>query len=188
MKKTIALLTVGIVWTTLTGMGLGQQATGSEKTTNSPAPPMLRRQGEAIRPAINNRIQFLTQQLNLSEEQQRSIRTILEQEREKLQSVRTNTNLTPEQRRAKYQEIRNETNQKIKETLTPEQQAKFDQLSSQIRQGGNEQARQGTNQVPPRLQRRPRPPQQEGGTPSPNSLPGRRVGPPQERPGRGAQQ
>jgi Spy/CpxP family protein refolding chaperone len=68
------------------------------------------------------------QALNLTPEQQPKVKLILQQQRQQVQAVRRDQDLTPRQKRAKVQEIRQNTEAQLKSILTPEQQQRFDEL------------------------------------------------------------
>ena len=69
----------------------------------------------------------LVKGLGLSEEQQRKLDPILEESRQKLLALREE-NLSDTERRVRGQRIREAAREKIREILTPEQQARYDQF------------------------------------------------------------
>ncbi|MBI4608214.1 MAG: efflux RND transporter periplasmic adaptor subunit [Candidatus Rokubacteria bacterium] len=69
----------------------------------------------------------LVKDLNLGEEQQRRLDPILQESRQKVLALR-GENLSDAERRARAQRIREAAREKIKEILTPEQRARYDQL------------------------------------------------------------
>ena len=77
------------------------------------------------------RVEMLTQQLNLTNDQQQNIKLILEDESEQMKSLRANTSLTQQERRSKMQEIRQNTKTQMNSILTPEQQTQLQQAQVQ---------------------------------------------------------
>ena len=70
----------------------------------------------------------LVQRLNLTESQQTTGKSYLEDQRTQLQALRDNTTLTREQRMEQARAIRQQTQDKIRSTLTTDQQQQLDQL------------------------------------------------------------
>ena len=79
----------------------------------------------------------MTQQLNLTSEQQTQIKPILESESQQMQELRGNTSLSQQDRMAKMQEIRQTTASQIKPILNADQQTKFEQMMSRQGRGGH---------------------------------------------------
>jgi Spy/CpxP family protein refolding chaperone len=102
-------------------------------------------------PSSEERLQRLTQQLNLTSEQQQQIKPILENEVSQMQSAHQDNSLSQQDRMAKMQQIQHSAATQIKPILNPEQQTKFDQMMSH--QGGH--GRSGRGQAPPPDQQNP---------------------------------
>ena len=97
--------------------------------------------------SADQRLQMLTQQLNLTSDQQEQIKPILENESQRMESLRSDTSLSQQDRMSKMREIRENTAGQIKPILTEEQQTKWDQMMS--RQGHHGMGPGGaTPQVP----------------------------------------
>jgi hypothetical protein len=88
------------------------------------------------------RLQHMTKQLNLTDEQQQQIKPILENEQKEMQAVRQDSSLSRSDRMSKMQQLRQDTSSQIKPVLNQDQQQKYEQSAN--RQG------QGTGQ--PKLQ------------------------------------
>ena len=73
----------------------------------------------------------LARRLNLTESQQTTVKSYMEDQRTQLQALRNNTALTREQRMEQARTIRQQTQDKIRTTLTAEQQQQLDQLRQQ---------------------------------------------------------
>ncbi len=91
------------------------------------APPGPGRRGMMMQ-SPQERLDTMAKQLNLSDEQKTKIKPILEQEHEKMQSLRQDTSLSREDRMSKMMEIRKSATDEIKKELTPDQQKKFDEM------------------------------------------------------------
>jgi Spy/CpxP family protein refolding chaperone len=87
-------------------------------------------------PTTEQRLQHMTQQLNLSSEQQQQIKPILESQSQQMQALRQDTSLSQQDRMTKMQSIRQSSSSQIKAVLNPDQQAKFDQMISRQGRGG----------------------------------------------------
>jgi Spy/CpxP family protein refolding chaperone len=76
----------------------------------------------------DQRLQRMTQQLNLTADQQQKIKPILEQEQQQMQTLHGDTSMSQQDRMSKMQQIRQGTNDQIKSVLNPDQQQKFTQM------------------------------------------------------------
>jgi hypothetical protein len=84
--------------------------------------------------AAVQRMEKMSQALQLTEPQKEKIMPILVEEAPKLNAVKSDTTLPQNEKLAKLMEIRNETNDKIRPILSPTQQQKLDQMRQQQRQ------------------------------------------------------
>jgi len=84
--------------------------------------------------SADQRLQMLTQQLNLTSDQQSQIKPILENESQQMQSLHSDSSLSQQDRMSKMREIRQNTASQIKPILTPDQQTKWDDMMSRGRQ------------------------------------------------------
>ena len=86
-----------------------------------------------------SRLEWLSTQLNLTDEQKAKLKPILEDEGKQMQAVRGDSSLSQDQKRDKVKQIHETTNSQINDTLTPDQQKKFAALQAQRKehQGGN---------------------------------------------------
>ncbi len=80
------------------------------------------------------RLQRLSKQLNLSDEQKDKIKPILESEAKKMQELRQDNSAASQDRRAKFQQLRQDTLAQIRPILNPDQQKKLDDLIKQQEQ------------------------------------------------------
>ncbi|MBI2820390.1 MAG: hypothetical protein HYX73_10455 [Acidobacteria bacterium] len=77
------------------------------------------------------RLQQLAEQLDLTDAQKTQIQGVLENARSQLQTLRNDTTLTREQKMDQAQQITQQTRDQIHSVLTPDQQAKADELRQQ---------------------------------------------------------
>ena len=77
-------------------------------------------------------LRWLSQQLNLTEEQKEKLRPIVMEEGEQLRVARLDEHVPLDQKRAKMMEIRESFRPKIAAVLTPEQQEKWKKLEANL--------------------------------------------------------
>jgi len=110
---------------------------------------------EKMLPAPEVQLKRPPQGLQLTAEQQKQIRPMLEEEYASLKEIRQDENLSPKQIQAKVEALRTETIARIQTVLTPEQKEKHDLVSDEVkankqkRMQENRKARLGTNADPP---------------------------------------
>ena len=86
-------------------------------------------------PTPEQRLQRMTQALNLTEDQQAKIKPILENESTQMQGLRSDTSLSQEDRMAKMKQIRENTTSQINPILTPDQQKQYAEMTSRMGRG-----------------------------------------------------
>ncbi|MDR2673725.1 MAG: hypothetical protein LBC18_02390 [Opitutaceae bacterium] len=115
--KTLKILIATLVFATgLAIPALNAQADGAPKKQTRARP---------------DRVQQLTAQLDLTADQQAKVKAIIADEQTKLKAITKDD----EKRAAKVKAARQETTRQIRATLTPEQQAKFDQSAQKRPEG-----------------------------------------------------
>jgi Spy/CpxP family protein refolding chaperone len=77
---------------------------------------------------VEKRIEMMSENLNLTEQQKKDIKPIIENEMKEMRTVREDSSLTPEQRREKTKAIRQTTKEAINKILTPDQQKKYAEM------------------------------------------------------------
>jgi Spy/CpxP family protein refolding chaperone len=82
-------------------------------------------------PMIQQRLDRMSEELKLTEEQKTKIKAAFEAEAKKRQEMRGEAASTPEARRERFQAMREEMSKKMKEILTPEQFAKWEKMRQQ---------------------------------------------------------
>jgi periplasmic protein CpxP/Spy len=78
-----------------------------------------------------SRLEWLSKELNLTDEQKAKLKPILADEGKQMQGVKEDTSLSQEQKHDKMKQIHETTNSQISDILTPEQQKKFAELKAQ---------------------------------------------------------
>jgi len=79
-------------------------------------------------PTVDERLQHLTKALNLSDDQQAKVKSILEDQQSQMASLKQDTSMSQQDRHAKFEQIHDASKQKIRGVLNDEQKAKFDQM------------------------------------------------------------
>jgi Spy/CpxP family protein refolding chaperone len=102
------------------------------------------------RMSVEQRVDRLTKDLSLTDDQKTKVTAALEDETAKMRELRGDTSLDQQQRRDKMVEIRKGTDKKMKEILKPDQWEKYQKIQEEMRQrakgaqGGNGGAASGT--------------------------------------------
>jgi len=88
------------------------------------------------------RLAWLSQKLNLTEDQKAKIKPLLEEEHSQLLKLHQDTSLSPQDRRVKARDLRAKTFEKMRPILTNDQQATLQQMQEKMRERMKER-RQG---------------------------------------------
>ena len=83
---------------------------------------------EKARPAIQERLKKLSENLNLTDEQKEKLKPIIREQAGKIRELRQNSDLSREDKLAKFKELRQDMDKKIEPILTPEQKEKWKKL------------------------------------------------------------
>lgn len=132
-------------------LGLGLTAAKAQDQSDNPpqnAPQGQPPQGRGMRGGPMNTDQTLArldERLHLSDDQKTKIRSILDDRRDQMEKLRSDTSLSPEDRRAKMQSIFADHNDQIKNVLNDDQKQKFDQMMERRGRMGD----RGGNPPPP---------------------------------------
>lgn len=78
-----------------------------------------------------NRLDWLSKQLNLTDEQKAKIKPILADEGKQMRTVREDTSLSQQQKHEKMMQLHETVDSQINDVLTPEQQKKFAEVRAQ---------------------------------------------------------
>ena len=120
MKKLIVLTALAMALTIMGSSAWAQMGPGPEGGPGGHGQPM----------SADQRLQMMTKQLNLTAEQQQTIKPVLENESQQMQTLRQDTSLSREDRMSKMQQIRQSSNEQIKPILNSDQQQKFAEMMS----------------------------------------------------------
>jgi periplasmic protein CpxP/Spy len=100
-----------------------------------PAPPqgqMGDHQGRMSGPPNpQQHLDHLSRMLNLTDDQKVKVKPILENADTQMKALRQDTSLSPQDRHAKMRDIHENAMSQVRSVLTPEQQAKLDQMQKQ---------------------------------------------------------
>lgn len=91
--------------------------------------------GHGQPPSADQRLQRMTQQLDLTSDQQEKIKPILENESTQMQGLRADSSLSQEDRMAKMKQIRETTTSQINPILTADQQKKYAEMMTHMGRG-----------------------------------------------------
>ena len=121
------------------GLGLGT-ALGQDAGQSGQAQPGQAQPGQGMghmgrhgMPTIDDQIKHLTKKLNLSADQQAKVKPILEDQRNQMEQIRSDSSMSREDRFSKMQSIHESANSQIKGVLNEDQQKKFDEMQKEQR-------------------------------------------------------
>jgi len=89
----------------------------------------------------NTHLNWLSEQLDLTEDQMAKLRPILMEEDQQMKAVREDISLSRDQKQGKMKEIHKTFVPRINTVLTPEQQEKYKQLEREARERHEEKVR-----------------------------------------------
>ena len=122
-------------------LGLAQQALASE-----PPPGKVHTAEEMRQRRVAMRLQTLSTNLNLTEDQKGQIRPLIEAEVDQLRALRLDESLSPEEKQTQLEVMHRATRTQIRQLLTPDQQKKLDEMKARnlaIAQDSMTQKRKG---------------------------------------------
>jgi Spy/CpxP family protein refolding chaperone len=155
MKKASVLLLVASLLWGVSAFASAQTDDQSVKTKQIVKTTRALSKKEKMMPAPDVQLKRLAEGLNLTDEQQKQIRPVLEDEYARLKEIRQNEELSPKQIQKKVEELRTETIAKMQAFMTPEQKKTHDLISTEIKANKqkrikeNRKARIGTKSDPP---------------------------------------
>lgn len=101
------------------------QDTGSQST------PQAQAQGTMHQGQHASQLEWLSKELNLTDDQKTKLKPILADQNKQMRSVKEDTSLGQDQKRDKMKQIHESTSSQINDILTPDQQKKFAELKEQ---------------------------------------------------------
>lgn len=116
----------------LCGAGVAVSAAMAQQEAPPPPPPGAQQQAP---PPMNpeRRVQRMQRRLDLTPDQTAQLRTILVDGMQKMDALRMNGSMAAQDLHARIEKTRKQMEANIRGLLTPEQQAKFDQMQAQMR-------------------------------------------------------
>jgi periplasmic protein CpxP/Spy len=148
-KAMLALMLAGLLYT-VTSVAVAQENSSPDQQAAPAGPPPGHGQGR-FDPA--KRGEMLAKHLNLNADQQAKVTDILKSEQSQMESLRSDNSTAQQDRRAKMMEIHKSSNEQIRAVLNPDQQKKFDEMTSK-RQQWMQQHQQG--EAPPSSESQPK--------------------------------
>ena len=118
-----------------------QQASPNQRQANSP--------GNVHRDRVDERLKWLSQQLNLTEDQKKQLKPILAGEFKQMRAVGEDVSLTQDQKREKMKQIHEASRPQVQAILTPEQQQKFAQMKEEAKERSGEKKDKGESDHQP---------------------------------------
>ncbi len=85
-------------------------------------------------PSVDDQVNRLSENLNLSDSQKSQARTILQNQQDQMSALRQDTSMSREDRHSKMMEIRQTTSGQIRGLLNEDQQKKYDAMEQQRQQ------------------------------------------------------
>jgi Spy/CpxP family protein refolding chaperone len=83
---------------------------------------------------VENRLEEMSKELNLTDDQKAKLKPILEDEKQQMQTIHNDTSLSHDQKMAKAKEIREAHNSQISTILTPDQQKKGEEMKKKAKE------------------------------------------------------
>ena len=99
-----------------------------QPSLESQAPTPDKHAGMHHEESADQHLQMLSEKLNLTDDQKAKLKPILQDQIQQMKAVREDSSLSQEQKRAKMKSIHESSHDQINAVLTPEQQAKFEQM------------------------------------------------------------
>jgi protein CpxP len=87
-------------------------------------------------PSVEARMEQMTEQLKLTDEQKPKVKAVLEDSQKQRGELRGDSNLSREDRQEKMRGIMDKESKKLKEILTADQYSKYEKMREQMRPGG----------------------------------------------------
>jgi periplasmic protein CpxP/Spy len=95
-----------------------------------------------------SRLEWMSKELNLTDDQKAKLKPILADEGKQMQSVKEDTTLSQDQKRDKMKEIRQKTDSQVNDILTPDQQKKYADLKAEQQQKMRQQKQEESKPQP----------------------------------------
>ena len=96
--------------------------------------PTFAQASQGTAQSVENRLQMISKELNLTDDQKTKLRPILQDEQQQMQAVHNDTSLTRDQKMAKMKDIRESHQPQINQILTPDQQKKWAEMKKEAKE------------------------------------------------------
>lgn len=96
--------------------------------------PTFAQASQGTAPSVENHLQMISKELNLTDDQKTKLRPILQDEQQQMQAVHNDTSLTRDQKMAKMKDIRESHQPQINQILTPDQQKKWAEMKKEAKE------------------------------------------------------
>ena len=93
--------------------------------------------GKGRMPSVQERLDRMTTELSLTEEQKPKVKAALESADKKRQEIFADSSVQGDQRREKMRAVMEEQDKKLKEILKPDQYEKWEKMRASMGRGGN---------------------------------------------------
>jgi len=87
-------------------------------------------------PSVEQRMERMTEELKLTDEQKPKVKAVLEDSQKKQQELFSDSSVSREDRREKMRGIRDNEDKKLKEILTADQNSKLEKMREEMRASG----------------------------------------------------
>lgn len=138
-KKTLLILTCAL-FLALAGLQAvaqssdDQAASQPSSMSQAASDPSQAAADPEVRAKVQARLQQLSSELNLTDDQKAQLKPILQDEVQQLKAVHDDASLSPDQKKAKATDIRQSHKSQIGSILTPEQQKKLETIKETIKE------------------------------------------------------
>ena len=85
-------------------------------------------------PSVDDQVAAMTDELNLTADQQAKIKPVLQDQHDQMQSLMKDTSLSPDDRRAKARSVHQSTVAKVRDVLNDDQKKKYDAWQQEMRE------------------------------------------------------
>lgn len=126
-----------------------QTSSTESKQKASPDQNQTGSAGDRRRDRVGERLEWLSQHLNLTEDQKKQLKPILTGELKQMRAVGEDVSLTQDQKREKMKQIHEASRPQVQVILTPEQRQKFAQMKEEAKERYDEKKDKGQSDYQP---------------------------------------
>lgn len=133
MNRNLLILLAVAISTSLASVAAAQGDEPAAKEKRLSETVKMNSMNERMMPRPEVQLSRLTKGLKLTDEQQKQIRPLLENEYARLNEIRNNEDLSPKKIQKMVEDLRNDTKIKVDKYLTPEQQKYYEMVTKEIK-------------------------------------------------------